>query len=118
MSQKKKSFKEKLFIPPKPFMPFWDGIMLFVITYSCFSSAYFAAIRFDVCDPFIFWTENLWTFLFIVDIIFNFVRIPEDKVNQKVTHLQLFKLYNANGTFILDVIATFPAYLIQRYQIE
>ena len=106
-----KSFKERLFIPPKPFLPFWDGIMLIVITYSCFSSAYFAAIEFDICDPMIYWTENIWTTFFIFDIVFNFVRIPEDKVNQKVTHLELFKRYNSSGRFLLDILATFPTYI-------
>ena len=92
--REKKSFKEKLFIPPRPFLPFWDSAMLIVITWSCFSSAYFAAIEFDICDEWVFWSENLWTLLFIIDILFNFVRIPEDKVNQKVTHMDLFKKYN------------------------
>jgi len=97
---------------PKPFLPFWDGIMIFVILYSCFTSAYFAAIKFDFCQKYIFWLENICTGFFLLDIIFNLVRIPEDKVNQKVTHLELFKLYNKNFRFLLDLLATFPTYLI------
>ena len=81
--EKKKELtcKEKLFIPHKPFLPFWDGAMLVVIAYSCFSSAYFAAIDFNICNPWIFWIENVCTAFFVIDIIFNFVRIPEDKFN-------------------------------------
>jgi len=32
-----------------PFLNFWDGFMLIVIVYSCFTSMYFAAIEFDIC---------------------------------------------------------------------
>ena len=98
---------------PRPFLPFWDGMMLIVIFYSCITSAYFAAIQFDYCNPLIFWLENVCTLFFFFDIIFNFIRIPEDKVNQKVTHMELFKLYNKNGRFFLDVLATVPIYLWQ-----
>ena len=92
--------------------------MLVVIAYSCFTSAYYAAIEFDICNEYIFWTENVCTLFFILDILFNFVRIPEDKINQKVTHLQLFQIYNSNGRFIFDVLATIPFYLLQYLSIQ
>jgi hypothetical protein len=113
----KKTFKEKLFIQPKPFLPFWDGAMLVIIAYSCFSSAYYAAIEFKFCKEFVFWTENVCTMFFITDILFNFVRVPEEKINQKVTHLELFKIYNQNGRFILDLMATIPFYFFQYLSI-
>ena len=111
-----RSFKERLFIQPKPFLPFWDGLMMIVIVYSCFTSAYYAAIKFDICDNSIFWTENFCTIVFAMDIVFNFIRIPEDKVNQKVTHIELAKRYNANGRFILDLLATVPLYFVERVE--
>ena len=91
--------------------------MLVVIAYSCFTSAYYAAINFDICDKWIFWTENVCTMFFVFDIIFNFLRIPESKIGEKVTHLELFWIYNRNGRFLLDLLATFPSYLIQYFSI-
>ena len=112
-----KTCKEKFFCQPRPFLSFWDGVMLVIIAYSCFSSAYFASFEFNICDKQIFWIENVCTVFFFIDIFFNFVRIPEDKVNQKVTHIDLFKMYNRNLRFPLDLAATIPFYLYTFSQI-
>ena len=49
--KQKKSCKERMkFVPRSPFLTFWDGVMLAIIVYSCFSSMYFAAIEFDICN--------------------------------------------------------------------
>ncbi len=53
-----------------PFLNFWDGFMLVIIVYSCFTSMYFAAIVFDICNDWIFWLENVVTVFFTLDIIF------------------------------------------------
>ena len=74
------------FIPRSPFLTFWDGVMLAIIVYSCFSSMYFAAIEFDICNDVIYWTENAITAFFTFDIIFRtrgsfvlrFGRLPDD----------------------------------------
>lgn len=74
--KKKKSFKDKLkWKSNNSFLNFWDGFMLAVITYSCFTSMYFAAIYFDICEDWIFWVENAITFFFTLDIIFRFLRL-------------------------------------------
>ena len=54
-NNKKISCKDRMKLNAKsPFLNFWDGIMLVVIVYSCFSSMYFAAISFDICNDLIF----------------------------------------------------------------
>ena len=62
-----------------PFLNFWDGIMLAVIVYSCFSSMYFAAIEFNICNDLLFHVENVCTGFFFFDIFFRFLRLPENK---------------------------------------
>jgi len=63
------------------YLNFWDGTMLLVITYSCFTSMYFAAIEFDICNDQIFWTENLVTTFFAIDIILRFMRLRDDNAD-------------------------------------
>ena len=75
-----------LWPPRSPFLNFWDGVMLVVIVYSCFTSMYFAAIEFDICNDWIFWIENVCTAFFTFDIIFRFLRLPENKDASQVTH--------------------------------
>jgi len=69
-----------------PILNFWDGIMLVVIVYSCFSSMYYAAIEFDICDNYIFYIENVATTFFTFDIIFKFFRLPENKDASQINH--------------------------------
>lgn len=79
ITNKKKSCKERMkFSYGNKFLTVWDGVMLAVITYSCFTSMYFAAIYFDICDDTIFYTENLVTFFFLTDIILRFMRMPNE----------------------------------------
>ena len=72
------SCKSMKFEAKSPYMTFWDGVMLAIIVYSCFSSMYFAAIEFDICNNLIFNTENVCTIFFTLDIIFRFFRLPDD----------------------------------------
>ena len=116
--KKKKSFKDRLkWKANSSFLNFWDGFMLAVITYSCFTSMYFAAIYFDICSDWIFWVENAITFFFALDIIFRFMRLKENQDPSEVTHVQIAIAY-LKGSFLPDVIATIPLYLNTRYQYD
>lgn len=53
--------------------------MLVIIVYSCFTSMYFAAIYFDICEDWIYYVENIVTGFFTLDITFKFFRLPENK---------------------------------------
>lgn len=99
-----------------PYLHFWDGVMLVIIVYSCFSSMYFAAIEFDICDNWIFQIENVCTVFFTFDIIFRFFRLPENKDGSQVTHAMIALKYLKSGGLFFEVLATVPLYLIQRYQ--
>ena len=65
--------------------------------------------------------ENLCTLFFTLDIIFNFMRVPDDRdINSenKVTHSTIGLRYIKGGKFFVDVIATVPLYLITYVQGE
>lgn len=105
------------FVPRSPFLTFWDGVMLAVIVYSCFSSMYFAAIEFDICNELIFQTENICTAFFTLDIIFRFFRLPDDgKDFSQVSHATIAMKYVKSGSFFFELLATIPLYLIQRFE--
>lgn len=89
--------------------------MLVIIVYSCFTSMYFAAIEFDICNDLIFWVENVCTGFFTLDIVFRFLRLPENKEASQVTHGQIALKYIKSGGFFFEVLATLPLYLITRY---
>lgn len=112
------SCKERMkFLPRSPFLTFWDGVMLAIIVYSCFSSMYFAAIEFDICNEIIYWTENVITAFFTFDIIFRFFRLPDDgKDSMTVSHAQIAIKYIKSGSFFFEVLATVPLYLFSRYE--
>ena len=101
--------------PKSPFMTFWDGFMLVIIVYSCFTSMYFAAIDFDICVPWIFWVENLVTLFFTLDIFFKFLRLPENKEPHQVTHGMIALAYVKSGSLFFEVIATAPLYLFNYF---
>lgn len=86
-SKNKISCKDRMKWNPKnPYLNFFDGFMLVVIVYSCFSSMYFAAITFDICSDWIFQIENVCTTFFTLDIIFRFFRLPENKEPSQISH--------------------------------
>ena len=116
--KQKRSCKERMkFVPRSPFLTFWDGVMLAIIVYSCFSSMYFAAIEFDICNNVIYFTENVITAFFTLDIIFRFFRLPDDgKESSQVSHATIAKKYIMSGSFFFEVLATVPLYLISRYE--
>ena len=93
--------------------------MMIIIAYSCFLSAYYAAFDFPLQNPLCYWMENLCTLFFTLDIVFNFMRVPDDRdVNSetKVTHSTIGLRYIKGGKFFIDVIATVPLYLITYVQ--
>jgi len=113
----KRSCKEKMkWSPRSPFISFWDGFMLVVIVYSCFTSMYFAAIEFDICMDWIFWVENCVTLFFTLDIIFKFFRLPENKEPSQVSHAKIAWDYFKSGGLFFEVIATIPLYMIDRFK--
>lgn len=112
----KRGCKDRMKLNPKsPFMTFWDGFMLVIIVYSCFTSMYFAAIDFDICVPWIFWVENLVTVFFTLDIFFKFLRLPENKEPHQVTHGMIALAYIKSGSLFFEVIATAPLYLFNYF---
>mmetsp|Transcript_7716 Transcript_7716/g.9279 ORF Transcript_7716/g.9279 Transcript_7716/m.9279 type:complete len:89 (+) Transcript_7716:449-715(+) len=88
--------------------------MLVVITYSCFTSMYFAAIEFNICNNDLFWIENAITAFFTLDIAFKFMRLRENEDPSEITHVQIAIAY-FKGSFFADVLATVPLYLISRF---
>lgn len=100
------------------FLNFWDGIMLVVIVYSCFSSMYFAAITFNICNNWIFQVENVCTAFFTLDIVFRFFRLPENKDASQISHYQIAIKQLKSGSLFFEVIATLPLYLFQRYKYD
>jgi len=53
--------------------------MLLIVAYSCFSSAYFTAFDFPEDNEIIFWLENIVFGSFFLDILFTFIKIPENE---------------------------------------
>ena len=100
--------------PRDRFLSTFDTYMLLVVAYSCFSAAYFTA--FEMPPPsenmLVFWLENLVFASFLLDIFFNFMRIPENEDEGKEKdHSAVAKKYMKSGQFFLDFLATFPFYL-------
>jgi hypothetical protein len=88
--------------------------MLLIIAYACFSSAYYCAFDFPKANMILLSFEHVVFAAFTVDILFNLMRVPEsmEGPNQKRDHFVLFKSYLKSGWLVLDVLATFPFYLI------
>lgn len=115
MARDKKKFKDYFFLSPKDrFLSTWDTMMLMVIAYACFSSAYYCAFDFDRSNMVLMWFEHIVFSTFTLDIMFNFMRVPEalDGPTNKRDHLMLFKQYFKSGWLFFDILATFPFYLI------
>jgi hypothetical protein len=88
--------------------------MLIVIMYSCVMSAYF--VMFDFIDDPItwWWLENASFAFFLSDLCFNVMRQYRDIDGTFVTsHKKIIVKYLKSGWLILDVVATFPFYLLE-----
>jgi len=113
--RERKKCKDYFFLSPKDrFLSTWDTFMLLIISYACFSSAYYVAFDFPRDNLLLFNLEHVVFAFFSMDIIFNFMRVPEsmDGPTGKRDHLTIFKTYFKSGWFFFDLIATFPFYLI------
>jgi hypothetical protein len=88
--------------------------MLLIIAYACFSSAYYCAFDFPKGNQILVTFEHAVFSAFTLDIIFNLVRVPDSMVgpNAKRDHFVLLKRYFKSGWLVLDLLATFPFYLI------
>jgi len=72
---KKKNFKDYFLLNPEGrFLSTFDGVMLVVVAYSCFTSAYYTAFDFPE-DVGLVWMEHITTLFFCLDIIFNCMRM-------------------------------------------
>ena len=113
-NKEKKSWKEYFFINPKDrIITYFDSLMLIVIAYSCFMSMYFAAFEFPIENDTIFLLENICTIFFVLEIITQFMRIPENNENHevKITHTEIAKRYFRKGAWVYEWAATLPLYL-------
>ena len=90
--------------------------MLFVIAYSCFTSAYFVAFSFPKDLYFFEIMEHTVFISYAFDIVINFMKLPADsdpENREARSHTLIMKRYFKSGWFFLDVIATFPFYLFE-----
>lgn len=113
--EERKSCKDYLFISPKNnLINYWDVLMNVIIAFACFSSAYYCAFDFPRDNRFLFGCEHVVFTTFTIDVILNFMRV-HDSVGQSTqpSHSQIFKKYAKSGWLFLDLLATFPFYLIK-----
>ncbi len=93
--------------------------MLLVIAYSCFTSAYYIAFSFPDGVPAFLELEHVVFGSYTLDIVFNFLRIPTTEVNSQKqlemrSHLYIAKKYFKSGWLLLDLLATFPFYMLNN----
>ena len=86
--------------------------MFFVIIYSCFTSAYYIAFEAPVKELILNF-EHFVTAAFALEIIIKFFTVPdlEDNVIYD-NHMAIAKRYLSSLQFYMDVVATFPFYLL------
>jgi hypothetical protein len=115
--EERKNCKEYLFISPKnSLITYWDVLMNFIIAFACFSSAYYCAFDFPRGNRFLFGCEHVVFATFTIDVILNFMRVHDSMhvgQNTRPSHSQIFKRYAKSGWLFLDLLATFPFYLIK-----
>jgi hypothetical protein len=115
--ENKRPFKDHFFIhPSNQFLQAFENYMLFVIAYSCFTSAYYVAFSFPKDVVFFELMEHLVFASYASDIIINFMKLPADSdpdSQESRNHLAIMKRYLRSGWFFLDLIATFPFYLFE-----
>lgn len=99
------------------FLGTWDVFMLGIIGYSCFTSAYYLTFKMTV-DFYLLRIEDVTYVIFGLDIFFNFFRIYKDKNGVEMrSHYDIAKNY-LGGTLIIDLISTFPFYLLPNIQLN
>lgn len=85
--------------------------MLAIIAYSCFTSAFFLAFDFP-SNPTLIILEHVVLALYSTEIILKLMRLPIDAKQEDRSHLKILKAYMKSGWFFIDLLATFPFYLI------
>jgi hypothetical protein len=86
--------------------------MLVIIAYSCFTTAYYFAFRMTT-DPVLLYIEYITYICFGFDIIFNFFRIIVTKDGDEIRdHTKIAKNYFTSGRLIIDLLSTFPFFLL------
>jgi len=101
-----------LFLHPEDqFLSIFDVFMLFIIGYSCFTSAYYLTFHMTT-DYYLLRIEDVTYICFGLDILLNFFRVFKNSEGVWVySHSEIFKKY-LKGTFFLDLLSTFPFYLL------
>jgi len=87
--------------------------MLVIIGYSCFTSAFFLAFDFPTNSTLII-IEHVVLALYSIEIILKCMRLPIDAKQEDRSHLKILKAYMKSGRFFIDLLATFPFYLIDN----
>ena len=97
--KEKKKCKDYFWVDPKDrFLSTFDTFMLLIVAYSCFSSAYFTAFDFPANNELVYQLENVVFSFFLLDIIFNFMRVPDNDGDEKIRdHSTVAKRYLRSG---------------------
>jgi hypothetical protein len=91
----------------------FDTSLLVVITYSCFTSAFYCAFKFPTNRVLLVF-EDIVFVSFSLEIILKCVRLPPQPSLEDYSHLVIFKNYVKSGWFFMDIIATIPFYLFYQ----
>jgi hypothetical protein len=99
--------------PEQRFLTYFDGYMLMIIIYSCITTAYFTIFSLPADSTFFYNMEHIGFTSFTLDFIFNLMRQYRDIDGTFVTeHKRIFTKYAKSGWFFIDIVATFPYYLL------
>jgi len=99
--------------PEQRFLTYFDGYMLMIIIYSCITTAYFTVFSLPTDSTFFYNMEHIGFTSFTLDFIFNLMRQYRDIDGTFVTeHKRIFTKYAKSGWFFIDIVATFPYYLL------
>jgi hypothetical protein len=95
-------------------LTYFDAIMLAIIAYSCFFSAFYTAFDYKFEENMALFVLEYVVFVsFTFDIIFHFMRPFKNEDNEEsATHTEIAKKY-LMGSFFFDLLATFPFFLIK-----
>jgi hypothetical protein len=88
--------------------------MLFIISYSCFTAAFFSAFAEPRQKDMFNYVEHFVLCSFSLEIVFNFMRLTDgDEDEKNRSHAAIARRYLKSGWFFFDILATFPFYLIE-----
>ena len=115
-TKKKKTCTETMLLNPEQrFLTYYDGYMLMIIVYSCITTAYFTIFDLPHDSSFFYYMEHVGFISFSLDFIFNLMRQYRDIDGTFVTqHKKIVTKYVKSGWFFIDIIATFPYFLLSN----